>query len=60
MPVTKPKKSAVVISPRIIELKQKIQDSSYVDNAIDRIAVIMSRHIVEENLAGNATEFLAG
>lgn len=60
MPVTKTKKSAVVISPRIIDLKQKIQDSSYVDNAIDRIAVIMSRHIVEENLSGNATEFLAG
>ena len=61
MPVTKAKKTAVIISPRIMELRKKINDSSYVDNAIDRIAIIMSRHIVEENCSANpASDVLVG
>ena len=33
------------LSPRIRELQKKIQDENY--SAVDRIALIMSRHIVE-------------
>ncbi|MGN0728942.1 hypothetical protein [Treponema sp.] len=35
------------LSPRIRELQKKIQDKEYINSAIDRIALIMSRHIVE-------------
>ena len=37
------------ISPKILELKKKIKDSSYVDNAVQRIAQVLSRKIVEDN-----------
>ncbi len=47
------------ISPRILELQRKIHDENYLDYAIDRIAVIMSRHIVEsKNISGNNADFL--
>ena len=35
------------LSPRIRELQKKIQDENYINSAVDRIALIMSRHIVE-------------
>ena len=39
-----------VLSPRIVELQKKIQDEDYINSAIDRIALIMSRHIVEDRI----------
>ena len=39
-----------VLSPRILELQKKIQDENYINSAIDRIASIISRHIVEEHI----------
>jgi len=45
---------------KIRELQQKIQDENYIDYAIDRIAVIMSRHIVDaKSLTGNSIEYLS-
>lgn len=47
------------VSPRILELQKKIQDQDYINYAIDRIAVIMSRHIVEnKSVTGNTVDFL--
>jgi|WetSurMetagenome_2_1015567.scaffolds.fasta_scaffold114107_4 hypothetical protein len=48
-------KSAVVVlekqkeelSPRVLELRKKIQDKSYMDTAIQRIAQVISRKLVE-------------
>lgn len=34
------------LSKKVLELQSKIQDKNYINNAIDRIAVIMSKHIV--------------
>jgi len=36
-------------SPRIMELKQKIHDNDYVDYAVQRIAQVLSRRIVEDS-----------
>ncbi len=36
---------------RIIELQKKIQDINYLDNAIDRIAVVISRRLVENKIS---------
>lgn len=36
-------------SPRIMELKQKIHDNDYVDFAVQRIAQVLSRRIVEDS-----------
>jgi hypothetical protein len=48
-----------VVSVRIKDLQKKIQDESYLDNAIDRIAVIISRQLVEgRSTTGNSTAFL--
>ena len=33
--------------PKILELRKKIQDETYINNAIDRIAVVISRQVVE-------------
>jgi len=38
--------AAVDLPPRLKELQKKIKDDSYINNAIDRIAVIISRQIV--------------
>ena len=35
------------LSPRIRELQKKIQDENYINSAVDRIELLMSRHIVE-------------
>ena len=55
MPITKKradgsssgKRSNAAVMIRITELKQKIQDTDYVENAVDRIATVVSRKIVE-------------
>lgn len=36
------------LSPRVLELRQKIQDKNYLDFAVQRIAQVVSRKIVEE------------
>ncbi len=36
------------ISPRLMELRRKIHDQEYVDNAIYRIAQVISRKLVED------------
>jgi len=37
---------------RIVELKEKLRDPSYMDGAIMRIAMVMSAELVEENKVG--------
>ena len=59
MPAAKNINSNSTLSPRLKELQQKIHDDSYVNNAIDRIAVVMSRHLVEgQSLTGNTADFM--
>jgi len=36
------------LSPRILELRKKIQNQEYLDNAIQRIAQVISNHLIEE------------
>lgn len=36
-------------SPRVIELRKKIHDAEYLDYAVQRIAQVLSRKIVEDN-----------
>ncbi len=36
------------LSPRLLELRKKIQSEEYLDNAIQRIAQIISRKLVED------------
>jgi len=36
------------VSDKILLIRIKIQDSSYVDNAVQRIALVLSRRIVEK------------
>ncbi|MBD5399153.1 MAG: hypothetical protein HDR51_01755 [Treponema sp.] len=36
------------LSPRLLELRIKIHDKEYVNNAIQRIAQVISRKLVEE------------
>jgi hypothetical protein len=44
---------------RILELQKKIQDETYLNNAIDRIAVVISRRLVEnKGVTGNSADFL--
>lgn len=37
----------VEISPRLLELREKIQNQEYVNNAIARIAQVISNHLIE-------------
>ena len=39
------------LSPKIIELRKKIQDENYINSAIARIALVLSRQIVENHIA---------
>ncbi len=41
--------SVVNCSPRVMELKEKIKNPRYVNSAIQRIAQVLSRRIVEES-----------
>ena len=36
-------------SPRVMELRKKIHDAEYVDYAVQRIAQVLSRKIVEDS-----------
>ena len=36
-------------SPRFVELRKKIHDAEYLDYAVQRIAQVLSRKIVEDN-----------
>ncbi len=36
------------LSPRLLELRQKIHDEEYLNNAIQRIAQVISRKLVED------------
>lgn len=36
------------LSPRILELRKKIQNQEYLDNAIQRIAQVISNHLIED------------
>lgn len=45
-------KSVVIdgtFSPRVMELRKKIHDAEYLDYAVQRIAQVLSRKIVEDN-----------
>lgn len=35
------------VSPRVVELREKIQNKDYLDFAVQRIAQVLSRRIVE-------------
>ena len=39
---------AVDLSPRILELREKIQNQEYLDNAIQRIAQVISNHLIDD------------
>jgi len=42
------KEKKEVLSPRVLELRAKIQDEEYIDNAIQRIAQVISRKLIED------------
>ena len=48
MPVAKHPTASSAVDPRIRDLQQKIQDETYVNSAIERIALIVSRRLVED------------
>ena len=41
------KTSEKTLSPRLLELRKKISTQEYLDNAIQRIAMVISRKLVE-------------
>ncbi|MBP3607814.1 MAG: hypothetical protein J6J11_05810 [Treponema sp.] len=41
--------STIDVSERLMELRQKIRDDDYVNYAVQRIAQVLSRRLVEEN-----------
>ena len=41
------KEDASGLSPKILELRKKIQNKEYLDNAIQRIAQVISNHLIE-------------
>lgn len=43
------KSSDSQFSERVLELRQKIHDSEYLDFAVQRIAQVLSRRLVEDN-----------
>ena len=50
--MTSSSKSVVLdgtFSPRVMELRKKIHDTEYLDYAVQRIAQVLSRKIVEDN-----------
>ena len=46
--ISNDKSSDQIVSAKILELRQKIQDESYVDNDVQRIALVLSRRLVEK------------
>ena len=47
MPIRKNLDSNASVPPRIQELQKKIADESYIMNAVDRIATVVSRQLIE-------------
>lgn len=47
------------LSPRLLELRTKIHDANYLDNAINRIAYILSKNLIDnsEELQLNSEEY---
>lgn len=47
------------LSPRLLELRTKIHDVNYLDNAINRIAYILSKNLIDnsEELQLNSKEY---
>ena len=43
------KPESATISPRLLELRKKIYDEEYLDNAIQRIAQVISGKLVENS-----------
>lgn len=41
------KETVEILSPKVIELRSKIYDEDYMNNAIARIAQVISRNLVE-------------
>jgi len=42
------KRDEMNLPPRILELRKKIQSQEYVDNAIQRIAQVISNHLIDD------------
>lgn len=53
MPVIKSKKNDVSSEQRLEEMKRKIQDESYINNAIEHIALVMTRQILEDRVSSS-------
>lgn len=47
------------LSPRLLELRTKIHDVNYLDNAINRIAYILTKNLIDnsEELQLNSEEY---
>ena len=59
MPLSKSSDTKKNVSPRIREFQLKIQDQTYIDYAVERIALIVSRQIVEKrNTSAHSAEKL--
>jgi len=39
---------SVDLPPRILELREKIQNQEYLENAIQRIAQVISNHLIDD------------
>ncbi len=51
MSMTSNKKNKQNVAERVLELRAKIADDDYLDSAIHRIALVLSRKLVENSLA---------
>ncbi|MBR1912717.1 MAG: hypothetical protein IJ828_10240 [Treponema sp.] len=58
MPIKKIIDPHKIVPPRIKELQEKINDKDYVDNAVERIASVISRHITENQSFADKTYVL--
>ena len=39
---------SIDLPPRLLELRKKIQNQEYLDNAIQRIAQVISNHLIDD------------
>ncbi|MBP5176355.1 MAG: hypothetical protein ILP07_10660 [Treponema sp.] len=56
MPVSKNSSCTKQLPPRLRELQVKIHDEKYIDYAVERIALVVSRRIVEKHTSGRSAE----
>ncbi len=56
MPVSKNSSCSKQLSPRLKELQVKIHDEKYIEYAVERIALVVSRRIVEKYTSGRTPE----